>query len=225
MKKGVFNVFFLYTTFFLRVCIGQVSWSVWKWIAAVYVFMSYVEEIQIHTCSLCDPLFITRWYSFSQSMNFPRKCEAKLLLVMWRIKMSLCFQRKQLNEAEIDMCIGFGFPNVVVYIMTIVIKALFLYENIKILRLKMVSWLFLSTVFISSSNWSTEWEKVCVCENKQFYNLGRIWKRKFRGWEGWHGRAMHLVWHGVTASKKNLIKTWCYVLPFQAGALQKKTQL
>lgn len=45
--------------------------------------------------------------------------------------MSLCFQGKQLNEAEIDMCIGFGFLNYVVYIMTIVMKAIFLYEKYK----------------------------------------------------------------------------------------------
>lgn len=43
--------------------------------------------------------------------------------------MGLCFQGKQLNEA-------ISFSNYVMYILMIVIKAIFLYENIKVLRLK-----------------------------------------------------------------------------------------
>lgn len=35
------------------------------------LFMSYVEEIQIHTGSLCDSLFITRW--FFSTYEFPKE--------------------------------------------------------------------------------------------------------------------------------------------------------
>lgn len=115
--------------------------------------------------------------------------------------MSLCFQRKQLliNEAEIDMYIGFGFLNNVVYIMTIVIKVIFLYENIKVLRLKKVSWIFLSAVFtvIISSDLSTECEKECVCENKHNFTILEEFGKGSFGKAGRAGTGVPCIWPGT----------------------------
>lgn len=169
-RNRVLNDYFL-----LCASTGQASWSLWKWTAAVYV-----EEIQIHTCSLCDSLFITRWFIFfflilwisqgNAKPNFYLSCEGLKCV---------CFPRKQLliNEAEGNMYIGFVFPNYVVYIMPDVIESNIFVWKYK--RLKAQEGVLVISFHSIHSNQLFRLkhrvrESVRVCEQTQFYNLGRI---------------------------------------------------